>query len=607
MVSYVYWPEHLYSRPDEDGAIAIGISLEGSDIMVLDTVPRNGAQTALEHPYCEAAVSEAGGTEWQFGEKDVAITRFDAPRLDLMQFFALEPISLTLPEKQNHTSDVGNMRKLYEYSRYFHTDSKLRQSVSLINLYYSHLSAFHTKYPQLTTAEQQYRPWRSIFAWYKQTTFNRLICWTFLHIIVMLCTVAYSVSAVLNWRYLPLANVSATARQIDLRCRQLCYFPVQYLMINKNKLVRKKMRRFSNHAQPAKGATRDFPCKFYPDYIRFYNTIWLMINDLSFGLIIGSVISDKSGALCPLINRAVTYCLNDLLKSVTTRLANNPFGIKLNDELTRFLSDLFLWIIEFANFYVITPFTSEQSLSKLLKVVSKTMILIGASFGFSLLADFFTLISLHIYCFYHIINKLYSWQLNAMMSLFYLFRGKKRNKLRHRVDFHSFDLDQLLMGMLIFVPLVYLTPTVLAFYISYTVLRLFAIYFEIGLNYVIALINHFPLFALLLRIKDPKRLPGGVSLTTADQGNSFKLKNNPLQFGMMFSLYTVLLGQIGEQYCSLGTLKKILGGRPISLNRNRLYCVLYSSLPVEPMMIHCIYEELLETLPNEHAKHEAET
>jgi phosphatidylinositol N-acetylglucosaminyltransferase subunit Q len=41
-----------------------------------------------------------------------------------------------------------------------------------------------------------------------------------------------------------------------------------------------------------------------------------------------------------------------------------------------------------------------------------------------------------------------------------------------------------------------------------------------GVELLVGLMNHFPLFALLLRTKDPRRLPGTLlhSILTANQG-----------------------------------------------------------------------------------------
>ena len=55
--------------------------------------------------------------------------------------------------------------------------------------------------------------------------------------------------------------------------------------------------------------------------------------------------------------------------------------------------------------------------------------------------------------------------------------------------------------------------------------RLCIILVHAGLESVLVFLNHFPLFAIMLRIKDPERLPGGLKfrLTRRGQGSVLEL------------------------------------------------------------------------------------
>lgn len=136
-----------------------------------------------------------------------------------------------------------------------------------------------------------------------------------------------------------------------------------------------------------------------------------------------------------------------------------------------FLSELFLWVIDVSYFTYIRYFIKEEIFRRLLKVLVQVSYVIGATFTLAIIIDFISIISFPILIFYHISCKLYRLQVNIMVSLFYLFCGKKRNVLRKRVDYKYFDLDQLLMGTLLFIILLFLFPTVLVFYAAYTSLR----------------------------------------------------------------------------------------------------------------------------------------
>jgi len=145
----------------------------------------------------------------------------------------------------------------------------------------------------------------------------------------------------------------------------------------------------------------------------------------------------------------------------------------------------------------------------------------------SLFADLVSLLTLHIYCFYVASARIFHWQLSIIISLFHLFRGKKRNVLRHRIDSCDYDLDQLLLGTILFTLLVFLLPTVFVFYLTFATARVAVILSKCVLEVGLACLNHFPLFAVMLRVKDPKRLPGMCTLA-ADNEYLMFLRGHPL-------------------------------------------------------------------------------
>lgn len=126
----------------------------------------------------------------------------------------------------------------------------------------------------------------------------------------------------------------------------------------------------------------------------------------------------------------------------------------------------------------------------------------------SLLSDLLSLMTFHVHCFYVASARMYSWQLSILISLFHLFRGKKRNVLRNRIDSCDYELDQLLLGTILFTLISFLLPTVVVFYLTFALARMSIICVKACLDTLLAGLNHFPLFALMLRIKDSRRLPG---------------------------------------------------------------------------------------------------
>ena len=103
--------------------------------------------------------------------------------------------------------------------------------------------------------------------------------------------------------------------------------------------------------------------------------------------------------------------------------------------------------------------------------------------------------------------------------------GKRYNALRKHVDTYSYDVDQLLLGTFLFTLLTFSFPT-LAVYVALFALvvsitrsrcstrsrqlqaNLFIVILASAACALLYAMNEFPLFALLLRVKDPRRLPG---------------------------------------------------------------------------------------------------
>ena len=145
--------------------------------------------------------------------------------------------------------------------------------------------------------------------------------------------VAEIVLRILEWRPRPdsmaLKDVSATAQQVDIRLQQFCYWPIQYLTLRK--------RRTDWESVTDK----------HPDYIRFYNSLWLVANDVIIGIALGSYIIDNAGWVAWQINNVLSGWTVVGLRNMISWLTDWPAGLKLNNELARFLGDLFLWVIDY--------------------------------------------------------------------------------------------------------------------------------------------------------------------------------------------------------------------------------------------------------------------
>jgi phosphatidylinositol N-acetylglucosaminyltransferase subunit Q len=400
-----------------------------------------------------------------------------------------------------------------------------------------------------------------------------------------------------------LKDLSAAFQQIHIRLQQFSYYPIQYL------LLRRRQRTWSS-----------IPTS-HTDYIRFYNSLWLVANDVIIGIALGSYIIDSHQSTASFLSGLLNqYTVSGLERSITW-LMGWPAGLKLNGELAEFLGALSLWVIECWNqtiTAVITPY-----LPMIVYFIGFSSFA-GASMPIAIVSDLLSLLTLHIYCFYIASARIFNWQLTIIYSLFQLFRGKKRNVLRNRIDSCDYDLDQLLLGTILFTLLFFLLPTVVVFYLTFAFARMSIIVLKAVLDTCLACLNHFPLFALMLRLKDSQRLPGGVHFTLhqgvspakfasrtsssagidedtdtdlSNTGNVsyINLSSTPLSLREIFAQYSHLASRIRKHYISPEVVFRLVTGRFVPpLGRGEMYGLQYSMLPRKRVGVGEVWRGLVE-------------
>lgn len=396
-------------------------------------------------------------------------------------------------------------------------------------------------------------------------------------------------------RGLDLKQVSATAIQLDLRLQQLCYLPVQWMRIRGHDSHTQSPSHIAIERHISASSTAPSARHVPPEYIRMYNTVWLVLNDLILGFALSGFLKDNKEWITysgPSLARSI---LVDFPEHTITWLMDTPAGLKLNTELAKFFGQFLLWVINFWSRTmvegIIVPLLPYAA-----TVGAITSRVGGITLTISVLCDVISLATLHIYAFYIASAKIFHWQLGVITSLFHLFRGRRRNVLRHRIDSCNYDLDQLLMGTIFFTVLLFLLPTVMVFYGAFALARLSIITLSALLETALAFLNHFPLFALLLRAKDRKRLPGGIKFdvaeTTGSETPPLELQNVPLGFSKIFYQYSLLSDRIRFHYLSIRVIKRLLTGQFVPVQRNRLYILLYSTLPEQRIDIASLWSLL---------------
>ncbi|ORX48141.1 Gpi1-domain-containing protein, partial [Piromyces finnis] len=284
-----------------------------------------------------------------------------------------------------------------------------------------------------------------------------------------------------------LKKISVTIQQVELRLYQYYNSKWQHQKIHKSnsKMLNRKKQ---------------------TQYLSFYNSIAVILQDGFFGIIIGALLIKYNKQIAYTVNKFFWNYTIKFLREAVDWLMDTPAGLKLNKELDKFLGDLFLWLIQIWSIVLSKIFSYTDEIVLFIGIAG----ILGASISLSLTSDLIALATFHLHIFYKVASKIYYWQFSILLSLFNLLRGKRRNTLRNRLDSFEYNLDQLLLGTIIFTLLFFLYPTTGVYYILFSLSRLAVISIQIIFDLLLAFINHFPLFPLIIRICFRERLPGGL-------------------------------------------------------------------------------------------------
>ena len=438
-----------------------------------------------------------------------------------MQYMSLKPISLALVDKDflnaprksdpDYDQQMELIQKMRLHTVVTHTPSsrelllpavlaKINCATDLTQVLSKNMHLIGTRQQRkMSVSELVVESASNAWSWILRVIWHFLTVWVIPLVtktfkIGLIChrIVGEGILRVLEWRLQTdssaLKDVSDIAQQVDIRLQQFCYWPIQYYTLRNRK------------------RDWDSVTDSHPDYIRFYNSLWLVANDVIMGIALGSYIIENADWFALFINDILTEWTVLGLRGMIEWLTDWPAGLKLNNELASFLADLVIWVIEYWSHCLdgIRPI-----LPHLIRFVGFAGFA-GATMPIALFSDLLSLLTMHVYSFYVASTRIYHWQLTIIISLFHLFRGKKHNVLRNRIDSCDYDLDQLLLGTILFTVLTFLLPTVLVFYLTFALSRMAIITLKAVLDTMLAFLNHFPLFALMLRAKDPWRLPGAL-------------------------------------------------------------------------------------------------
>ncbi|KAK1552197.1 hypothetical protein Q3G72_012226 [Acer saccharum] len=290
-----------------------------------------------------------------------------------------------------------------------------------------------------------------------------------------------------RWIYTILARVFKTAWiNIQIRCCQILYWPV-FLQNND---------------------FRSQSCVEYAEKAALHkHSMWSsLVVDILLGNLIGSTLLVHAELVCLCVMNFANDSTNEL-RSGCVWLMGVPAGFKLNTELAEVLGMISLNAIQiWSTLWIIVGSLSIY----LVKGLAILGILFGITVPAALVIDMIAIVTLHISTLHWMISLVYSQQIQALAALWRLFRGRKWNPLRQRLDSYDYTVKQHIVGSLVFTPLLLLLPTTSVFYIFFTMNNLSIILICILIEVTISVIHATPYIDILLWLVRRRRFPSGI-------------------------------------------------------------------------------------------------
>ncbi|KAL6452887.1 gpi1 N-acetylglucosaminyl-phosphatidylinositol biosynthetic protein gpi1 [Candida maltosa Xu316] len=519
--------------------------------------------------------------------KSSFIIYFDPPNFKNLEYFSINPIllqSIGHHEPQDQETQLLNEKLAKSEPKFkrphnqsFISDENVLEKIN--HLYRNRLlfKQFQSNKTSTTT-----------------TVIHRIVK-SFVHSIIIPLVIALQnilifIISIINWKLfnVSLVDVSKVFRQFDLRLKQFNYFPTQFLCYyDKNILYSHNNKIIEELKLPIFNSNLNINNS---NYINLYNSIWLIFNDILIGVTIHQTVIENLDKIIMFIKDKIIekYLFEEMFTLITWITTKNPAGFKLNTDLGQFLGDLYIWTMWFWKILIdkINVPSNYYTLLKILKILCYCG---GCSFLIGFLIDCITLITFHIYGFYYCSAKVYRRQLDIIKSLFQLFRGKKYNILKNRIDNlnnyeinDSFEIDQLLLGTLLFMMMIFLLPTVFAFYLVFCCLHVIILMSFNLLENLSIIICFTPLFVILLKLKNSKRLQGGLKFEYLQHKNGttlITLSNKALTYSEIFTNFIKLFKRAKNFRNAI--LLKFLSGQIISIEYDYNLKFNYLMLPQE--------------------------
>lgn len=293
-----------------------------------------------------------------------------------------------------------------------------------------------------------------------------------------------------SWAYVKSTNVFMKTAWINMRirCGQILYWPI-----------------FLRENDP-----RSQSCVEYVEKAAMHrHSMWsTLVVDILLGNLVGWALLYRAESVCLSVLNFM-HGFSTFLRSGCVWLMGNPAGFKLNAELAGVLGMASLNAVQiWSTLWIFVGYIFNY----IIQGLSVLGILCGFTVPAALVIDMIALATLHISTLHWFISLVYSSQLQALAALWRLFRGRKWNPLRQRLDSFDYTVKQHIVGSLLFTPLLLLLPTTSVFYIFFSIMDTTINLVCLLIEVTISVIHVTPYTKIFLWLVRQGRFPSGIWL-----------------------------------------------------------------------------------------------
>ncbi|CAN0886315.1 Bet1-like SNARE 1-1 [Linum grandiflorum] len=327
-----------------------------------------------------------------------------------------------------------------------------------------------------------------------------------------------------------------TWRNIEIRCSQIIYWPI---FLEDNSI---RLRACVEYAERAA--------------LRRHSMWTSLLVDLLFGNLVALVLFSQAESVWLWVSFFAKASTNEILRSGCVWLMGVPAGFKLNTELAGILGMISLNAIQiWSTLWVFIDFLVIYFIKGLAVLGTVSGITIPAA----LAIDIVGLGKAHVSALHWCISLLYYNQIQALGAIWRLFRGRKKNPLRQRLDSYDYTVKQHVVGSLLFTPLLLLLPTTSVFYIFFTILNTAITMVCTMIDVTISMIHGTPYFEIFLWLSRRSRFPSGIwfeisSCSSDGQGSAYLREVRLPKEGKETKTTDTIVSVLHSNYLSIGDL-----------------------------------------------------